>query len=91
MPSSIMHSFVPSLPCGLQFIQQQLSDEEKALAAAQGELLTFKVTYNLDSLSQEVAALQNQIRQLQLERAKLVVERERIAAVAAKYRERPQS
>lgn len=71
----------------LQFIQQQLSDEEKALATAQGELLTFKVTHNLDSLPDEVFAIQNQVRQLQLERAKLVVERQSAEAVAAKYRE----
>jgi len=76
-----------SATVALQFIQQQLSDEEKALATAQGELLTFKVTHNLDSLTDEVVAIQSQLRQLQLERAKLVVERERTEAVATKYRE----
>ena len=76
-----------SATVALQFIQQQLSDEDKALAAAHAELLTFKVTHNLDSLSQEVLAIQSQVRQLQLERAKLVVERERTEAIAAKYRE----
>lgn len=76
-----------SATVALQFIQQQLSDEDKTLAVAQAELLTFKVTHNLDSLSQEVLAIQNQVRQLQLERAKLVVERESTQAIAAKYRE----
>jgi uncharacterized protein involved in exopolysaccharide biosynthesis len=77
-----------SATVALQFIQQQLSDEEKALATAQGELLTFKVTHNLDSLTDEVFALQSQLRQLELERAKLVIERERTTAVAAEYREK---
>jgi uncharacterized protein involved in exopolysaccharide biosynthesis len=76
-----------SATVALQFIQQQLSDEEKSLATAQGELLAFKVTYNLDSLTDEVVAMQNQLRELQLERAKLVIERERTEAIAAKYRE----
>ena len=76
-----------SATVALQFIQDQLSDEEKALAAAQSEQLTFKVTHNLESLGQEVLAIQNQVRQLQLERARLVIERERLEAVAAKYRE----
>lgn len=76
-----------SATVALQFIQQQLSDEEKALAAARNELLAFKVAHNLESLSQEVLALQNQVRQLELERAKLVVERQSTEAMAAKYRE----
>jgi len=76
-----------SATVALQFIQEQLAEEEKTLAAAQNELLAFKVSHNVDSLEMEVTALQNQVRQLQLERAKLVVERERSEAIAAKYRE----
>jgi uncharacterized protein involved in exopolysaccharide biosynthesis len=76
-----------SATVALQFIEQQLSDEEKSLATAQGDLLTFKVTHNLDSLPDEVLAVQNQLRQLELERAKLVIDRQRTEAVAAKYRE----
>ena len=76
-----------SATVSLQFIQEQLSDQEKALATAQGELLTFKVTHNLDSLPREITAIQDQLRQLNLERAKLVGERERTEAVATKYRE----
>jgi uncharacterized protein involved in exopolysaccharide biosynthesis len=76
-----------SATVALQFIEQQLSEEEKSLATAQGDLLTFKVTHNLDSVPDEVLAIQNQLRELQLERAKLVVDRERTQAVADKYRE----
>ncbi len=76
-----------SASVALQFVQEQLTEEEKTLAAAQGELLAFKVTHNLDSLELEVTALQNQVRQLHLERAKLTAERERSEAIAAKYRE----
>jgi uncharacterized protein involved in exopolysaccharide biosynthesis len=76
-----------SATVALQFIEQQLSDEEKALATAQSDLLTFKVTHNLDSLPDEVLAIQNQLRELELERAKLVIDRERTEAIAAKYRE----
>jgi uncharacterized protein involved in exopolysaccharide biosynthesis len=76
-----------SATVALQFIEQQLSEEEKSLATAQGDLLTFKVTHNLDSVPDEVLAIQNQLRQLQLERAKLIVDRERTQAVADKYRE----
>jgi uncharacterized protein involved in exopolysaccharide biosynthesis len=76
-----------SATVALQFIQEQLAAEEETLAMAQSELLAFKVTHNFDSLELEVTAIQNQVRQLQLERAKLVVERERTEAIAAKYRE----
>ena len=76
-----------SASVALNFIQEQLAEEEKTLATAQGELLAFKVAHTVDSLEMEVTALQNQVRQLQLERAKLVVERERTEAIAAKYRE----
>jgi len=71
----------------LEFIQEQLSDEEKALATAQSELLSFKVDHNLDSLPREISAIQDQVRQLHLERAKLVAEREEMEVVAAKYKE----
>ena len=76
-----------SATVALQFIQEQLGEEEKALATAQSALLTFKVNHNLDSLSREVSAIQDQVRALELERAKLVLEHKRVQALADKYRE----
>ncbi|OQB28655.1 MAG: Chain length determinant protein [Chloroflexi bacterium ADurb.Bin180] len=76
-----------SASVALSFIQQQLSDEEKTLASAQSELLTFKINHNLDSLSREILALQDQLRDLRLVRARLTADREREQAIASKYRE----
>jgi uncharacterized protein involved in exopolysaccharide biosynthesis len=75
-----------SATVALQFIQQQLSDEEKALASAQNALLEFKLAHNVDSLPREIIAIQDQLRDLRLERAKLVAEREAAQAMAEKYR-----
>jgi uncharacterized protein involved in exopolysaccharide biosynthesis len=69
----------------LQFIQQQLTEEEKALATASNALLQFKINHNVDSLPREITAVQDQLRSLQLERAKLVTEREKAQAISAKY------
>ena len=71
----------------LQFIQQQLAEEEKTLTSAQSALLEFKVAHNVDSLPREITAIQDQLRQLRLERAKLVSEREKAQAIGAKYLE----
>lgn len=76
-----------SASVALSFIQQQLSDEEKTLALAQSELLTFKINHNLDSLSREILAIQDQLRDLRLVRARLTADREREQAIASKYRE----
>lgn len=76
-----------SATVALQFIQEQLSDEEKALATAEGELLAFKVSHNLDSLPREILAVQDALRELKLERAKLVAQREEMQAIAARYKE----
>nr|MBC7244130.1 hypothetical protein [Chloroflexota bacterium] len=75
-----------SATVALQFIQQQLSDEEKALATAQNALLEFKLAHNMDSLPREILAIQDQLRSLRLERAKLVAEREAAQAIADKYK-----
>lgn len=75
-----------SATVALQFIQQQLSEEEKALATAQNALLEFKLAHNIDSLPREIQAIQDQLRALRLERAKLVAEREAAKAIADKYR-----
>ena len=76
-----------SASVALSFIQEQLNDEEKALATAQSELLTFKITHNLDSLSREILSIQDQLRDLRLVRARLTADREREQAVGNKYRE----
>jgi uncharacterized protein involved in exopolysaccharide biosynthesis len=69
----------------LQFIQLQLVAEEQALAKAQDDLLEFKVEHNLDSLPREVTAIQDQLRDLHLERGKLVAEHEKAQAIADHY------
>ena len=69
----------------LQFIQLEMSAEEQALSVAQEALLDFKVKHNLDSLPREVSAIQDQLRDLRLERAKLVAEREKAQAIADQY------
>ncbi len=71
----------------LQFIQQQLTVEEKALATASSALLEFKITHNVDSLPREISAIQDQLRGLRLERGKLVAEREKAQAISALYLE----
>lgn len=76
-----------SASVALSFIQEQLSDEEKALATAQSELLTFKINHNLDSLPREILSIQDQLRDLRLARARLTADREREQAVGNKYRE----
>ncbi len=69
----------------LQFIQEQLAEEEKALAVASSALLEFRINHNVDSLTREITAVQDQLCGLRLERARLVVERERAQAMSAKY------
>lgn len=75
-----------SATVALQFIQQQLAEEEKALSTAQNALLEFKLKHNIDSLPREIQAIQDALRELRLERAKLVVEREAAQAKADEYR-----
>ncbi len=69
----------------LQFIQEQLVEEEKALTTAQIELLEFRVEHNLDSLPREITAMQDTLRDLRLERGKLIAEREKAQAMAEDY------
>jgi len=71
----------------LQFIHEELVEAEKTLATAQADLLEFKIEHNLDSLTREISSIQDQLRELRLERAKLVTEREKAQAVADKYLE----
>ncbi len=71
----------------LQFIQQQLVFEEKRLTDAQVALLAFKTTNSVDSLTREISAIQDQLRDLRLDRELLVVEQKKAEAIAAKYLE----
>jgi len=69
----------------LQFIDQQMTGEIKALGTAQKALLDFKIKHEMDSLPREITAIQDQLRALRLERAKMVPEREKQTAISAKY------
>jgi uncharacterized protein involved in exopolysaccharide biosynthesis len=69
----------------LQFIQLQLAAEEQTLAVAQSAMLEFKVEHNLDSLPREITAIQDQLRDLRLQRGKLTAEREKAQAIADHY------
>jgi len=69
----------------LQFLREQLVEEEKNLAEAEDALLQFKMEHGTDSLPREITAAQDQLHALRLERAKLVVERARAQAVSDKY------
>lgn len=69
----------------LQFIQEQLVEEEKALTTAQIGLLQFRVEHNLDSLPREITAMQDTLGDLRLERGKLIAEREKAEAMAEEY------
>lgn len=71
----------------LQFIQQQLTEQDKVLAAAGDAVLQFKINHNVDSLLREITAVQDQLRGLRLERAKLATEREKDQAISLKYTE----
>jgi uncharacterized protein involved in exopolysaccharide biosynthesis len=71
----------------LQFIQEELAEEEKALAVGQSALLQFKMKHNMDSLPREITAIQDQLRDLRLERGKLVTEREKAQAISSQYLE----
>jgi len=69
----------------LQFIQEQLVTQEDALAEAEGKLLEFKIKNGVESLPREITAVQSELRDLRLERAKLIAEREQLEAIADEY------
>jgi len=71
----------------LQFIQAELAAEEKTLTEAQAALLRFKINNTVDSLPREISSIQDQLRDLRLQRAKLVAEREKAQAISDKYLE----
>jgi uncharacterized protein involved in exopolysaccharide biosynthesis len=69
----------------LQFIQEELAEAEKALTAAQAALLEFKIEHNVDSLPREISAIQDQLRELRLDHARLAAGRENAQAISDKY------
>ena len=69
----------------LQFIQEELAEAEKALTAAQAALLEFKIEHNVDSLPREISAIQDQLRELRLDHARLAAERENAQAISDTY------
>ena len=69
----------------LQFIQQELAEVEKSLTTAQDAFLKFKIEHEVDSLPREISAIQDQIRQLRLERARLITEREKAKGISDEY------
>jgi uncharacterized protein involved in exopolysaccharide biosynthesis len=69
----------------LQFIQEQLTAEEKALATAQSALVAFQLEEGLNSLPREVSAIQDQLRELRLQRDRLIVSRENAQAISDEY------
>ena len=71
----------------LEFIQQQLAEELKALSSAGDAALQFKINHNLDSLPREISAIQDQLRVLRLERSKLALERAKAEGISATYME----
>jgi len=71
----------------LEFIQEQLAEELKALSSAGDAALQFKINHNLDSLPREISAIQDQLRVLRLERSKLALERAKAEGISATYME----
>ena len=69
----------------LQFIKEQLATEETALATAHSALLAFKIKHGLDSLPREISAVQDQLRDLRLDRARLIAQRENAQAISDEY------
>lgn len=51
-----------------EFVSTEIETEEKRLVAARKNMLDFKLANNLDDLDREIAAYQDEIRNLQLER-----------------------
>lgn len=71
---------------GVQFVTSQTETQQKALADAQDALLKFKLANNLESLPAEIGALQNEIRQLRLNRDTAAIDEQQAAAVRDTYR-----
>jgi len=69
-----------------EFISGQLAMEEKRLKEAKDKLRQFKLTHNLDSLEDEIAAYQDLIRRLQFQRDQATIVAEQAEVKAVKYR-----
>ncbi|HIQ05617.1 MAG TPA: hypothetical protein EYH31_07965 [Anaerolineae bacterium] len=74
----------PSTTAG-QFIRQQLEAEREVLAGAQDAFLKFKLVNNVESLSREIQAYQDMLRNLRLKRDQELAEIERAKAQAEAY------
>ncbi len=70
----------------VQFINAQAETQQKALAEAQDVLLKFKLANNLESLPNEIGVLQNEIRQLRLNRDTAAIDEQQAQAVRDTYR-----
>jgi uncharacterized protein involved in exopolysaccharide biosynthesis len=70
----------------VQFVNSQVETQQKALADAQDALLKFKLANNLESLPAEISALQNEIRQLRLNRDTAAIDEQQAVAVHDTYR-----
>jgi len=64
----------------LEFLSEQLDHESKAVAAAKDALLQFKLKNNVESIEREIAAYQELVRSLRLERDRAAIELDRLEA-----------
>ena len=69
-----------------EFVSEQLALEQERMLKAEKAFLEFKSQHDLDSISQETRALQDLIRNLKIEHARVVIERERADVFAKIYR-----
>lgn len=71
----------PAIASG-KFLEAALADADRNLAAAKDELLKFKLTNNMESVSREINAEQDAIRALTGQREAANLEAQRLAAMA---------
>ena len=71
----------PAIASG-KFLEAALADADRDLAAAKDELLKFKLTNNMESVSREINAEQDAIRSLTGQREAANLEAQRLAAMA---------
>lgn len=74
-PSRVFKDFVTAL----------LEEQKESVVAAEEAFLALKREHNLDSLKQETQALQDLIRDLELQREQAVIDRERASVAAEAY------
>lgn len=69
------------------FVSGMLAIEKQNVLKAEADILAFKQKYNLDSIKQESESVQNMIRNLKLERDRMLADKERADSWAKTYRE----